>query len=719
MPIEDVDYLKQNSIVQSYIFLVDSKDRDHETYPTPSEYVTTFTAPFTNVIGLQLMDASVPRTMYNIDTYNNTISFYIHSYGETSALSNSTNYKTVEIETGNYTIQTLLPALTSALNMYVDNNPINPLATITAKSVSNPPEQKNKIEFRCPYPFAFDMKNSTINETLGFDLFPYSTEMYKYKKFDMPISQSNQQIFHSVNITTSNSIYNTGQVSFCNILVQPFVSSNAAVYTVSGADYIAQRFTVSTKTYVKNVAMALSGYSSNVVPYSICTGSSNSPSLNQTLASSVIYTDGASSNSSITTSVIQSPILANSNTYYWLVTGNNSINTGVYYNSNVSVSNTVLLHSGNSGTSWTGTSNSQLVTTISGDLLYSNPILSDPYNLFVGPRGVLRKIDLSSTQLAAQRFAVTTKTFLTTVYAAFAFDSGNPVPFTVRIGSSNEPYMSSDYLLLSSNMNIDYVNGTLSENAISTPVLLMENLYYWIVFGGNNMVGNTAIYYNDINPYIGLHTLYSSSNSGDTWSTPDVADINYQLSIQLVVADEYNRIEAPGIFNLIGEPYIVLRCPEIEQNSFRSLSFMKHNLGLAKINLGIVGYAEKRFDYSSVPVREFHPIGKFSRMTIRFETASGKLYDFKGVNHTLTFAVRYYEPVQKKQFENSIINPNYDGNFLKYMYHRGDDNAEEDSVDEDEDYSRDNIENYRIVESRNTPERLEYEDREIEWYYDR
>ena len=104
-------------------------------------------------------------------------------------------------------------------------------------------------------------------------------------------------------------------------------------------------------------------------------------------------------------------------------------------------------------------------------------------------------------------------------------------------------------------------------------------------------------------------------------------------------------------------------------------------------------------------------------MTVRFETSKGYLYDFKGVNHTLTFAIRYYEPTQKNKFENSLINPNYDGDFMKYMFHQGDDNAEEDSDDEEEDYSRDNIANYRVVEARNTPERLEYEDEEREWYY--
>lgn len=551
MPIEDVDYLKQNSIVQSYIFLVDSRDRDRGAYPTPSEYVTTFTMPFTNVIGLQLIDASIPRTMYNIDNYNNTISFYIHSQSNTDPLSVSSNYKSIFVEPGNYTIQTLLPTLTKLLTMHVDDDESKPIATITARSVSNPPDLKNKIEFRCPYPFAFDMKNSTIAETLGFDLFADPIERYSYTKINSS-SNENNQLYHSVNITPTNT---------------------------------------------------------------------------------------------------------------------------------------------------------------------SNPVLSDPYPLFTGPRGVLRKLDVSSTKYVAQRFTVGSRTYLTGINAAFAFDSGSPVPFSIHTGSAISPYMAPQYTLLTSNMNIDAVNGTLSDTSINPPVLLVENTYYWLMFGKNDMTSSTAIYYNDINPYIGLHTLYSSSDSGITWTTPDVADINYQLSVQIIVADEYNRIEAPGIFNLIGEPYIVLRCPEIEQNSFRSLSAMKNSLGLAKINLGIVGYTDPRFDYNSVPSRDFHPIGKFSRMTVRFETSKGKLYDFKGVNHTLTFAIRYYEPTQKNKFEYSLINPNYDGDFLKYMFHRGDENAEEDSDDESEDYSRDNLKNYRVVEARNTPERLEYEDREREWYY--
>jgi hypothetical protein len=636
----------------------------------------------------------------------------------------------VEIDPGNYTIQTLLPKLTEALTMNVNNNSNYPVAQITAQSVSTPPELKNKIDFRCAYPFAFDMKNSTIAETLGFDLFPDGKEMSRYKKAIMPDSQSNQQVFRSVNVTTNNSIYsnNTEYSSYCNILSQDLISNNAATVTISNTNYLAQSFTVPERAYISTVAAAFNQYSINPVPYSIVLGTQNTPNtpiLTNTLVTG--YFDITDINGGLSTSVLQTPLLANTDHYYWLMIGSNIIgsgsNTEVYYCSNVYVnSGNKLLQSSTSGLTWTpnihgNSSSNQLVTNIDGDLLNSSPVLSEKYNLFVGPRGVLRKLNVSATQYVAQRFTVSTRTFITNINAAFAIDSGNPVPFSVNIGNANQPYLSSDYVLFSSNMNIDFVNGVLSETTISTPVLMLENIYYWVVFGNSNMVGTTSIYYNDINPYIGLHTLYSSGNSGSTWTTPDVAEINYQLSIQIVVADEYNRIEAPGIFNLVGEPYIIVKCPEIEQHSFRSLSFMKHSLGLAKINLGIVGYADPRFDYSSVPARDFHPIGKFSRMTLRFETAKGSLYDFKGVNHTLTFAIRYYEPVQKNRFEQSIINPNYDGDFLRYMYQRGDDNAEEDSDDDEEDYSRDNIQNYRIVEARNTPERLEYEDREMGWYY--
>ena len=52
MTIEDINYLKANSIKQSYTFLVDSESRDRSINPSPSEYVIEFSEPFKNVIGI-------------------------------------------------------------------------------------------------------------------------------------------------------------------------------------------------------------------------------------------------------------------------------------------------------------------------------------------------------------------------------------------------------------------------------------------------------------------------------------------------------------------------------------------------------------------------------------------------------------------------------------------------------------------------------------------
>ena len=45
--------------------------------PDPNNYVVEFSTPFKNIIGMEIIDASIPRTMYNVDTDNNSIYYYI------------------------------------------------------------------------------------------------------------------------------------------------------------------------------------------------------------------------------------------------------------------------------------------------------------------------------------------------------------------------------------------------------------------------------------------------------------------------------------------------------------------------------------------------------------------------------------------------------------------------------------------------------------------
>jgi hypothetical protein len=159
-------------------------------------------------------------------------------------------------------------------------------------------------------------------------------------------------------------------------------------------------------------------------------------------------------------------------------------------------------------------------------------------------------------------------------------------------------------------------------------------------------------------------------------------------------------ITSPGIVYFIGNKYIIMRCPEIEEHLYRSLSYSKNTLGLAKIRVDSVGINSEKLTITKIPVREFHPIGKLSRMSIRFETNKGGLYDFKGLNHNIIFAIFYYEPIQKNIPKNSILNPEYKMNYLDYLYKQEEIEGDSEDDNEDrEDFSRDNIDDYKIKEN--------------------
>lgn len=529
MSIEDVDYLKEHSNRQAYTFLVDSKDRDKRVYPTPSEYVVEFTTPFRNVIGMEVIDASIPRTMYNVDVINNKLRFFIHDLTYDLATYHVSQSVEIAIPEGDYTIQTLVPVLNQLLHMNVNNQASKPIANITAKSTTNPPDVQSKLEFHCPYPFFFDMENSSIAETLGFDTFTQEAEgvvPILSRQYDNPwYRDGSYRRFHSVDVPPQMQL---------------------------GQERI----------------------------------------------------------------------------------------------------------------------------------------------VFEGPRGVLRTLSVQSpTHRVAQRFYMTSMGYLYQVFAAFtATELPNvPVQWKVYPGTALAPN-TLHAPLVTGTIAVSYVDGTLSDsNKVMTR--LEENSYYWIVFETSAAV---SIFYNDV------LQEETTLRIGSNWDSVDGNGVYYQASIQIIVRDEYHAIKAPGLYTLVGPRYIIMRCQEIEENSFRSLAYSKYHLGIAKFRLGVVGYSENRMDYSKVPVREFHPIGKLRRLSLRFELSTGELYDFKGVNHTITFSIHYYEPTSKTKFSSSILNPNYRGNFIEYMYKQED--QESDSDDQEEEFSRDHLPTYRRQEQAHAPE---------------
>lgn len=75
MSIEDVTFLKENSEQTGFIVNIDSSLRDKKAYPLASNFSYVFDQRFQYVYGLNVIDASMPSSMYNIENYNNTLKF--------------------------------------------------------------------------------------------------------------------------------------------------------------------------------------------------------------------------------------------------------------------------------------------------------------------------------------------------------------------------------------------------------------------------------------------------------------------------------------------------------------------------------------------------------------------------------------------------------------------------------------------------------------------
>ena len=406
MSIEDITYLQKNSIKQNYVVLIDSKNRNYETYPDPNYYAVNFDVPFKNVIGFDIIDTSIPRTMYSVDKYNNTLYYYIHTQPETEKkfddvideLANTENYdptydgkfKVFTMPIGDYSLSTFIEFFNSEFKINV-NDTIDNSIILEASGLSDPMDITDTIQFKCNYPFIFNMYDSTLAESIGFNLLI-------------------KKEYHNIRYTFNDKL--------------------------------------------------------------------------------------------------------------------------------------------------------------------------------------LKRIFIDNKELSVHL------------------------------------------------------------------------------------------------------QLYISFNI-----TPSITEPNMK----------YNII-APGLVCFTGEKYIILRSPEIEEHSFGSLAYTNNNLGIAKFRTNSLGFNDEKLYVTKIPIREFHPIGKLSKITLRFETSDKKLYDFKGINHNITLAICYYEPTFKPIEEfNSILNPNYTNNFNNYKYTNAEQEIinesddDEDDINEDditENYSRDNVNDYRKMEQK-------------------
>lgn len=212
-----------------------------------------------------------------------------------------------------------------------------------------------------------------------------------------------------------------------------------------------------------------------------------------------------------------------------------------------------------------------------------------------------------------------------------------------------------EYVLVISTVNASYVNYDITVDIVSNDT---QQLYIrkgvTTDFQLSAFMNTTS---NTINNY-GNEQTVEEQYFGITTNT---VGVNMGIRCKLITVQEVYSLVPPGIYNMLGDRYIVLRCKEIENHIMSSLKSFnginpdtnsfeekQYETGIAKFKMSVVGFREERFDFNTLPPQEFHPIGKLSSLTFAFENQDGIPYDFKGVNHTVTISINYYKPVLKK-----------------------------------------------------------------------
>lgn len=142
---EDIQYLLKNAKEESFLFVVDSSKRDVRAHPEPSEYAITFDAPFTNVYGFDLLNATIPRTEYTVETGKNSLVYEVDGIR-----------KFASVEPGDYN----LVQLCEALNQVLEGIGIEPH--------SAPYQLRSRVRMYSPAAFSVISAGSTLAKTIGF-----------------------------------------------------------------------------------------------------------------------------------------------------------------------------------------------------------------------------------------------------------------------------------------------------------------------------------------------------------------------------------------------------------------------------------------------------------------------------------------------------------------------------------------------------------------------
>jgi hypothetical protein len=97
------------------LFMVNSRDRDLRVYPQPTNFTLRLPRPFKNISAINLAQINLLNTFFNFTSAQGNTNMYVQELGRVTA-TGASNAINVTIPNGTYTTDTLVPALSNAMN---------------------------------------------------------------------------------------------------------------------------------------------------------------------------------------------------------------------------------------------------------------------------------------------------------------------------------------------------------------------------------------------------------------------------------------------------------------------------------------------------------------------------------------------------------------------------------------------------------------------------
>lgn len=216
---DDIQFLTKHHRKEEFVLFADSSLRNKKLYPTPSEYAVHFVEPFKFVCGVEVTDAVVPKTMYNVDNHANTVTFVKDGVASR-----------VEVDPQDYLFETLRAALYEKLD------------ALNIDVVARP---DGRYVFKSKQAFGIDVGTSTMREILGFDELLHDSSPY-YEHLDN-IAQAKFEVMY-------DTIMDFG--------------TNVRTFNIEMFEYMRQKFTVNENSIISfihtSVSLSVDVYEDNV-----------------------------------------------------------------------------------------------------------------------------------------------------------------------------------------------------------------------------------------------------------------------------------------------------------------------------------------------------------------------------------------------------------------------------------------------------------------------